>query len=62
MTQEHPTMSLYYKPYNIIVWSDPRLKWDPAKYGGLNTIRIQPSKVWTPGIILYNARDGQVRS
>ena len=37
---------------------EPR-KWNTTNYDGLAEIRIQSDRIWTPGIIFYNARDGQ---
>ena len=36
------------------VWNDTRLAYDPAKFGGIKVIRVNPSFLWTPDIILYN--------
>jgi len=35
-------------------WTDPRLSWDPAMYGGVKDIRLSPDQLWTPDIIPYN--------
>ena len=36
------------------MWTNPFLKWDPDKYGGIDTINIDPKQIWKPDIILYN--------
>ncbi len=36
------------------LWRDYQLEWDPADYGSIDTIRILPSKVWKPDIVLFN--------
>ncbi|XP_060709842.1 neuronal acetylcholine receptor subunit alpha-3-like [Hemiscyllium ocellatum] len=36
------------------IWSDYKLKWDPAEYGGVKSIRIPSEKIWKPDIVLYN--------
>ncbi|XP_067672594.1 neuronal acetylcholine receptor subunit alpha-2-like [Haliotis asinina] len=38
-------------------WYDEYLKWNPAEWGGVNKVRIPPSKIWTPDIRLYNYAD-----
>merc|ERR1719483_911016 len=38
-------------------WSDYRLKWNPAHYEGLKSIRIPPNMVWKPDLSVYNAAD-----
>jgi len=30
------------------------LQWDPAEYGGLQTLRLPCHKLWLPDIVLYN--------
>ena len=47
--------------YNIIVWKDSRLQWDPIDFPGIKQINMQPDLVWKPGIVFYNARDGAFR-
>ncbi|XP_019722180.1 neuronal acetylcholine receptor subunit beta-4 isoform X2 [Hippocampus comes] len=39
-------------------WVDYRLSWDPAKYEGINKLRIPSRHVWLPDIVLYNNADG----
>ena len=39
-------------------WSDPRLQWDPAEYGGIEKIRVNtdPERnycIWKPDIVIY---------
>lgn len=36
------------------MWTNPFLRWDPAKYGGIQFINIDPKLIWKPDIILYN--------
>ncbi|CAH1795983.1 unnamed protein product [Owenia fusiformis] len=38
-------------------WNDERLRWDPADYNGLVTIRIPCELIWLPDIVLYNSAD-----
>lgn len=35
-------------------WNDLLLKWAPDEFGGVDTVRVPPSKIWTPDIVLYN--------
>nr|XP_049574449.1 neuronal acetylcholine receptor subunit beta-4 [Syngnathus scovelli] len=39
-------------------WVDYRLSWDPAKYEGIDKLRIPSRHVWLPDIVLYNNADG----
>lgn len=39
------------------VWKDSSLKWNPAKYGGIEYILLPVNKLWTPDIVLYNYAD-----
>ncbi|KAK3097858.1 hypothetical protein FSP39_013889 [Pinctada imbricata] len=39
------------------LWSDPRLKWEPSKYGGLTDVHIPASLIWKPDITLINNAD-----
>lgn len=48
--------------YNYYVWEDKRLSWNPDDFGGIKATRVYPDLVWTPGVILYNTRDGQFTS
>ncbi|XP_041357597.1 neuronal acetylcholine receptor subunit alpha-10-like [Gigantopelta aegis] len=38
----------------VQTWKDPRLKWNLTKYGGVRTIKLAVSSVWTPDIVPYN--------
>ncbi|XP_012689816.2 neuronal acetylcholine receptor subunit beta-4 [Clupea harengus] len=39
-------------------WNDYRLSWDPAKYEGIDKLRIPSRHIWLPDIVLYNNADG----
>ncbi|XP_036391473.1 neuronal acetylcholine receptor subunit beta-4-like [Megalops cyprinoides] len=39
-------------------WVDYRLAWDPAKYDGIDKLRIPSRHIWLPDIVLYNNADG----
>ena len=38
-------------------WNDYNLKWDPAEYGNITSIRVTSSQIWIPDLILYNSAD-----
>lgn len=38
-----------------MLWEDHKLKWDPAKYGGLNSVHLADHELWQPDIFLYNS-------
>ncbi|CAF0762458.1 unnamed protein product [Adineta ricciae] len=39
-------------------WYDDKLRWDPAKYGGVDVLYIPSQQIWLPDIVLYNNADG----
>uniref|UniRef100_A0A182FWX7 Uncharacterized protein n=2 Tax=Anopheles albimanus TaxID=7167 RepID=A0A182FWX7_ANOAL len=39
-------------------WDDPKLTWDPAQYGNMDVIRLDPTIVWRPDVVLYNNAGG----
>ena len=42
------TMSL------LLTWTDDNLKWDGLSHGNQYIIRVDPSKIWTPSVVLGN--------
>ena len=42
---------------NFKTWEDHFLKWNPRNFGGLETIRIPASEIYTPDIVLFNNAD-----
>jgi nicotinic acetylcholine receptor len=47
--------------WHQLSWEDPRLRWDPAEWGGVTQINIigssgdpEVSEIWVPDIELYN--------
>ncbi|EDO42054.1 predicted protein [Nematostella vectensis] len=38
-------------------WTNPMLAWNTSKYGGIESVNLNPAKVWIPDIILYNNAD-----
>ncbi|XP_055328883.1 uncharacterized protein LOC129581697 [Paramacrobiotus metropolitanus] len=39
------------------VWLDNNLRWNPASFGNITTIRIPSEKIWKPDLLLYNNAD-----
>lgn len=39
-------------------WLDYRMRWNPDRFGRLESIRVPPDKVWTPDLFLFNNADG----
>jgi len=41
-------------------WNDPRLRWDPSKYGGLMNISTDMNylnkSIWYPDLLLYELK------
>ncbi|XP_053398167.1 uncharacterized protein LOC128556628 [Mercenaria mercenaria] len=40
--------------YLYLAWTDEKLTWDPADYGGIQELSLQVDTVWIPLIILGN--------
>jgi len=38
-------------------WRDHRLAWEPARYEGVNLLRVPPAILWKPDVSLYNKQD-----
>ncbi|KAF5394482.1 Neuronal acetylcholine receptor subunit alpha-3, partial [Paragonimus heterotremus] len=38
-------------------WNDSLLQWNESEYGGIKSVRVFPSQIWTPDIKLYNFAD-----
>jgi len=38
-------------------WINPYMKWNESEYGNIKDIRLPPSKLWMPDIMLYNNAD-----
>ncbi|CAN7986654.1 unnamed protein product [Ixodes hexagonus] len=38
-------------------WIDVNLRWDPKLYGGVQEVRIPPSRIWKPDVLMYNSAD-----
>uniref|UniRef100_A0AAG5D8T3 Neurotransmitter-gated ion-channel ligand-binding domain-containing protein n=1 Tax=Anopheles atroparvus TaxID=41427 RepID=A0AAG5D8T3_ANOAO len=50
------TLSVY--GWMKFTWNDPKLTWDPANYGNLDVVRLDPTIVWRPDVVLYNNAGG----
>ena len=35
-------------------WTDSNMRWDESEYGGVKDIRMPPSSLWKPDILMYN--------
>lgn len=35
-------------------WIDSNLRWNTSEYGGVADLRIPPSRLWKPDILMYN--------
>ncbi|KAH3755061.1 hypothetical protein DPMN_189744 [Dreissena polymorpha] len=38
-------------------WLDPKLRWEPHKYGNITVIGVPFTDVWRPDVVLYNNAD-----
>jgi len=38
-------------------WKDHFLQWNPANYGGIDSIRMPAKDIWTPDIALFNSHE-----
>lgn len=50
---------IVYWNLNIILymwqeWNDYNLRWNDTEYGGVKDLRITPSKLWKPDVLMYN--------
>lgn len=41
--------------WTSMMWTDARLRWDPADFDGIRMLHISASRIWTPDLRLYNA-------
>jgi hypothetical protein len=46
------------KVFLIIKWLDPRVKWDPLEYQGIERIHVPPNTLWKPDIVIENSASG----
>ena len=42
-------------------WTDVNLKWNESEYGMVKDIRMPPSSLWKPDILMYNRSVTQTR-
>ncbi|GMT22765.1 hypothetical protein PFISCL1PPCAC_14062, partial [Pristionchus fissidentatus] len=38
-------------------WQDYKMRWDPAEYGGLQSLQMPNTFLWRPDILLFNSAD-----
>ena len=48
------TVSFFSRPEPPQEWEDYQLTWDPLQFGGIKSVRMDPRRVWTPDLLLYN--------
>ncbi|CAF4300438.1 unnamed protein product, partial [Rotaria magnacalcarata] len=34
-------------------WYDYQMKWNPDRFGRLDSIRVPPDQIWTPDLVLF---------
>ncbi|XP_032989678.1 neuronal acetylcholine receptor subunit alpha-2 isoform X1 [Rhinolophus ferrumequinum] len=39
-------------------WNDYKLRWNPADFGNITSLRVPSEMIWIPDIVLYNNADG----
>lgn len=44
--------------WQVISWKDPRLVWDRAYYDDVETINLDPAKIWKPDIVNFDNAGG----
>jgi len=54
---DRSTHLLTSRHYQRILWKDERLVWNASDFGGIDTIRVRPWRIWIPDIQLYNEAD-----
>lgn len=35
-------------------WNDYNVRWNKSDYGGIDSVRIHPKRLWTPDLLMYN--------
>lgn len=38
-------------------WNDVNMRWNVSDYGGVRDLRIPPSRLWKPDVLMYNSAD-----
>lgn len=44
--------------WQVISWEDPRLEWDKSYHEDVDSLNLDPSKVWKPDIVNFNNAGG----
>ncbi|KAL4226613.1 hypothetical protein ACF0H5_014596 [Mactra antiquata] len=42
----------------VMAWTDQRLSWDPASFGGLQYTKVKLRSIWSPPMIIANSGNG----
>uniref|UniRef100_A0A8C3WIU6 Cholinergic receptor nicotinic alpha 2 subunit n=1 Tax=Catagonus wagneri TaxID=51154 RepID=A0A8C3WIU6_9CETA len=50
---------LSYHPWPLQEWSDYKLRWNPADFDNITSLRVPSEMIWIPDIVLYNNADGE---
>ena len=46
--------SKYYTNIFPQEWNDYNLAWNTSEYGNIDNVRIDPRRIWTPDLLMYN--------
>ena len=47
-------LSLVLRDVTLQEWMDVNLAWNASEYGNVQDVRIPPSSLWKPDILMYN--------
>ncbi|KYQ59602.1 Neuronal acetylcholine receptor subunit alpha-7 [Trachymyrmex zeteki] len=42
---------------SVFEWNDVNMRWNVSDYGGVRDLRIPPSRLWKPDVLMYNSAD-----
>ena len=42
-------------------WKDEYIQWDPSEFGGIQTVTVKESDIWTPDLVLYTNGHEEVK-
>ncbi|XP_046437588.1 neuronal acetylcholine receptor subunit alpha-7-like isoform X2 [Daphnia pulex] len=43
-------------------WNDYNLRWNSSEFGGVKDLRIPPTRIWKPDVLMYNSADEEFDS
>ena len=49
-----PNWTWYLTFFSLQEWEDVNLAWNTSEYGNVEDVRIPPSALWKPDILMYN--------